>query len=271
MQSKKSIKIIRVSLVYSIVLLLLFPFLYLAIWTISRNWPWPYLIPSNFTFQAWRDFFFSDKKAWSALLNSFIIALGTMFLAIGISIPAAKALALYHFKAKEFVKLLVLAPIIIPPLAVTMGIHINFMRLGLSGSILGVMLVHLIPVIPYSIKILTHTFEGVGKKLEEQAQVLGANSFQRFFFITLPLIKPGIFSAAIMAFIISFSQYIVTFLMGEGRIITFPMLLFPLVNEGNRILASIYSWVFVLVVLSFTVVMERLLKNKDEGSQYFYL
>ena len=267
----KSVKIIRLTIVYSIILVLLFPMLFLAVWSITQNWPWPEIIPESFTLEVWRDFLLADNRAWTGLKNSFIIAVGVMVMALGISIPGGKALAFYDFPCKEIIKILVLAPIIVPPLAVTMGIHINFMRLGLSGSIWGVMIVHLIPAIPYSIKILTHTFEGVGEKLENQAEILGANWWQKFYYITFPLIKPGIFSAGIMIFIISFSQYILTFLMGEGQIITFPMILFPLVEQGNRIMASVYSWVFVMIILGFTFILEKLLKERNEGNRYFYL
>lgn len=271
MFSEKFISVVRITIVYGLIFLLIIPMLFMLVWSVTRSWPWPDLFPESITLEVWEDFFRSGGRVWSSLRESIIIAVGVMFLALGISIPAGKALAFYNFPGKEAVKLLILAPIIVPPLAVTMGIHVNFLRLGLTGNIPGVMLVHLIPVIPYSIKILTHTFEGVGSKLEEQARVLGAKWWQRFCFITLPLIKPGLFSAGIMAFIISFSQYILTFLMGEGQVVTFPLVLFPLVEKGNRILASVYGWVFVITVIVFTFIMERLLKDTGKDKRFFYL
>ncbi len=275
MSKEKFINIIRLTIVYGIFLALILPLLFLAIWSITQDWPWPHLLPQSFSLEVWRDFFSFESRtsirAWDGLKESFLIGIRVVFLSLAVSVPAAKALALYQFKGKELIKLLVLAPIIVPPLAVTMGIHINFMRYGLSGTRWGVVLVHLIPTIPYTVKILTHTFEGSGKKFEEQAQVLGANLWQRFFYITLPLIKPGIFAGAIMAFIISFSQYILTFLMGEGRVVTYPMVLFPLVEQGNRILASVYSWVFILGVLFFIFILEKTLNNDRVENKYFYM
>ena len=271
LKSNKISSVIRLTVVYGLILLLVFPLVFMLIWSVTRSWPWPNLLPESITFEVWKDFFLADSRAWSGLGESFIIAVGVMLLAMGISIPAGKALALYKFPGKEVIKILVIAPIIVPPLAVTMGIHVNFLRLGLTGNRIGVILVHLIPVLPYTIKILTHTFEGAGKKLEEQARVLGANIWQRFLYITFPLIKPGIFSAGIMAFIISFSQFILTFLMGEGQVVTFPMILFPMVEKGNRILASVYSWVFILTIIIFTFIMERILKDNKRENRYFYL
>ena len=254
--------LIRLLIVGIVLFILLFPLVFLGVWSISSSWPWPYLTPQALNLELWLDFFSSGNRAWLALRESFIIGSGVTILAVMISIPAGRALAFYQFPGKEFIKLLVLAPIIVPPLAVTMGIHITFLRYGLSGTIWGVMLVHLIPTIPYSIKILTDTFKVNGRRLEKQAQVLGANLGQRFFYVTFPLIKPGVLAAGIMVFIISFSQYFLTFLMGEGRVITFPMVLFPLVEQGNRSLAAVYSWVFILAILTFTVILELILKDR---------
>ncbi len=264
-------KIIRFTIVYALLLSVLLPLLVLAIWSVSQQWPWPNLLPEKFTLEGWKYFFNPANGAWKALANSFIIGLGVTIISLLISIPAAKALGFYEFPGKSLVKILVLAPIIIPPLAVTMGIHINFIRYGLSDNILGVMIVHLIPCLPYSIRILTNVFAAMGEKLELQAKVLGANSWQTFIYVTLPLISPGIFSAGIMVFIISFSQYLLTFLIGGGQVLTFPMVLFPLVKSGDRMLASVYSWVFIIAVLVFTIIMERLFESKNEDNQHLYM
>lgn len=264
-------KIIRYALVYSLVFMLILPLIVLAIWSVTDSWPWPHLLPQKFTFEGWKYFLDPVNDALPALKTSFIIGLGVTSLALAVSIPAGKALGTYDFPGREVMKVLVLAPIIVPPLAVTMGIHINFMKFGLTDNILGVILVHLVPTIPYSVRILTHVFEALGNRLEAQAQVLGAGLWQRFFHITLPLIYPGIFSAGIMVFIVSFSQYLLTFLIGGGQVVSFPMILFPLVKSGDRMLAAVYSWVFITAALVFTLIMERLFKGGDQPEDHFYM
>lgn len=263
--------IIRSSIVYSIIFLLLFPLIILAVWSFSHGWPWPRLLPEKFSLEGWKYFLSPVNGAWEALGNSFVIGVGVTVLALLISIPAGKALGLYNFKGKSIINILVLSPIIVPPLAVTMGIHINFIRYGLSDTILGVMIVHLIPTIPYSIRILANVFSALGEKFEEQARVLGASSWQRFVYVTFPMIRPGIFSAGILVFIISFSQYFLTFLIGGGQVITFPMILFPMVKSGDRVLASVYSWVFIIGGLIFTLIMERMFRNDKIRTDHFYL
>jgi putative spermidine/putrescine transport system permease protein len=268
---ENSSKIMRLTIIYTLVFVLIFPLLILVLWAFTGSWPWPSLLPQSWTLEGWRYFLNPVNGAWDALQTSFLIGLGVTFLSLLISIPAGKALGIYDFPGKDIIKVLVLAPIIVPPLAVTLGIHINFIKFGLSEKISGVIIVHLIPTIPYSIRILTHVFEAMGNKMEAQAQVLGANMWQRFIHITLPLIYPGIFSAGIMVFIVSFSQYFLTFLIGGGQVVTFPMVLFPLVNSGDRMLAAVYSLVFIGAALLFTIIMEQVFKSGEEREDHFYL
>lgn len=264
-------KILRISIVYAVVLILVLPLLVILVWAFSQGWAWPSLLPGKFSLEGWSYFFNPRNGALDALALSFFIGIGVTILALLISIPAGKALGLYQFKGKRLINLLVLSPIIVPPLAAAMGMHINFIRYGLADTVAGVIMVHLIPTIPYSIRILTNIFSAIGDKFEEQARVLGARSWQRFFYITLPMICPGILSAAVLVFIISFSQYFLTFLIGGGSVITFPMVFFPLVKSGDRMLASVYSIAFIMGGLIFTFLIERLFRSEKLMKDHFYL
>ena len=166
---------------------------------------------------------------------------------------------------------MVLAPIIVPTVSVAMGIHVVFMKLGLANTFMGVVLVHLIPCIPYSIRILTNVFEIIGDSMEMQARVLGASPLQTFVRITLPLIAPGLLSAASLVFIVSFSQYFLTFLIGGGRIVTLSMLMFPYIQSGDRMMASAYSVIFILTTLVVLLVIEKVVKSYYKGQNHFYI
>ena len=67
----------------------------------------------------------------------------------------------------------------------------------------------------------------IGNKLEEQAKVLGANTFQAFTKVTLPILSPVILSSLSMSYIVSFSQYFLTLLIGGGKVKTFAIVMFP--------------------------------------------
>ena len=107
--------------------------------------------------------------------------------------------------------------------------------------------------------------------MEQQARVLGATPTQTFFQITLPLIAPGLISAGSLVFIVSFSQYFLTFLIGGGRVITLPIVMFPYIESSNHILASAYSTVFVITTFSILLIMEKIIKSRYHSEGHFYL
>ncbi|WP_130806060.1 ABC transporter permease [Senegalia massiliensis] len=256
-----NIKVSKIIL-YFLLLFLLLPLLVLLIWSISNSWTWPNIFPNNFGLRGYKYIFSFRTGTLEVLLNSIVLSSVVTFITIAISIPASKALGVYEFRFKKIFKILVLAPIIVPPVAVAMGIHVSFIKLGLANTFLGVVLVHLIPCMPYGIRIITSIFEGLGEKMELQAKVLGANSIQTFFHITLPIITPGVISAASMVFIVSFSQYFLTFLIGGGKVKTLSLVMFPYIKSGDRMMASAYSVVFSITTLGVLLLMESAIKKK---------
>ncbi len=232
-----------------LIFFLIAPLIILAIWSFSKIWPWPDLFPKSFGIRGFKYIFNPSNKSLKILMFSVWLSTVVTVITLLISIPAAKALGVYNFKGKRVFKILVLAPIIVPP----------------------VVLVHLIPCIPYGVRILTNVFEILGESMEIQARVLGANPFQAFIHITLPLLAPGLLSAGSMVFIVSFSQYFLTFLIGGGKIVTFSMLMFPFIKSGDRMMASVYSSIFILTTLTVLLVMEKMVKSYYKGENYFYL
>ncbi|MFO1444217.1 ABC transporter permease subunit [Bacillus sp. Bva_UNVM-123] len=271
MESKTSIKykfIIGLFLSF-----LLIPLIVIVIWSFTKIWPWPEILPSSFGIRGWAYFFEPSSKSISTLLFSIWLSFVVTLVTLAMTIPAAKALAFYQFKGKKLIEILVFAPVIVPTVTVAMGIHIQFIKMGLANTFIGVVLIHLIPCIPYTIRILQSVFEIVGEKMEIQAKVLGARPYQAFLHVTFPMILPGIISAGSMAFIVSFSQYFLTFLIGGGRVITFSMLMFPFVQSGDRMMGSVYSIVFILTTLLFLIIIEKLTNRfyQEKLKEYKYV
>jgi putative spermidine/putrescine transport system permease protein len=268
---KKTRSIFINFILYSAVFLLLFPILILILWSFTKSWAWPYLLPQELSLRGFQSMLRVGNNIGNILLCSICLSLTVTVVTLALSIPAAKALGLFHFKGKKVVKMLVLAPLIVPTVSVSMGIHLAFMQLGLANTFLGVVLVHLLPCLPYGVRILTDVFEIIGDKMELQGKVLGAKPLQVFYHITLPMIMPGILSAGSLIFIVSFSQYFLTFLIGGGRIITLPMVMFPYIQGGDRIMASSYSLVFLAVSLFILIFLERTVKAYYKMENHFYI
>ncbi|MEX1020976.1 MAG: ABC transporter permease subunit [Litorilinea sp.] len=233
----------------------LLPLLPLLIWPFAHGWFFPDLLPQTWTLRTWRYLISPSARIGEALFNSLAIAASVVSLAALVGLPAARVLARAHLRGKSLIEWLFLAPLIVPGLVVAMGIHILFIRYGLADTHIGVILVHLIPALPYFVLIMGSVFANYSIELEETARTLGAGALRVFWHITLPAIAPGLTVAALFTFLVSWSQYITTVLIGGGKVITLPMLLFPFISAANHPQAAAVSLIFLapaFVVLAFT-------------------
>lgn len=228
---------------------LLLPLLPLFIWAFSQRWLFPAALPDAWGLRAWRYILNPTTRVLEAFANSLLVALIVTALALLIALPAARALGMYRFRGKGLVEFLILAPTVVPAFAAAMGIQVIFIRYGLADTLAGVAIVHLIPVVPYAVLILAGIFANYNVNYEHQARVLGADTWSVFRRVTLPAIMPGIVVAALFAFLISWSQYLLTLLVGGGRVITLPVLLLAFANSGDYAVTAALSLVFIAPAL----------------------
>jgi putative spermidine/putrescine transport system permease protein len=246
-----------------IVVGVLLPFIPLAVWSFSHRWYFPALVPTEWSLRAWRYVFSSGSLVPKALGYSIVVALVVTVLSILIGIPAGRAMGLHRFRGKTLVEFLILAPTIVPALAVAMGIHVAFIKYGLADTLPGVVLVHLIPVTPYMVMIMSSVFANYDPEYEEQARTLGAGPIQTFIHVTFPAILPGVIVGGLFAFIISWSQYVLTLLIGGGQVITLPLLLFTFAGSGDNPTTAALSIVFVAPAIIFLIVTSRYLTGES--------
>jgi putative spermidine/putrescine transport system permease protein len=181
----------------------------------------------------------------AGFIQSLVVALSTAVVSLVIGVPAGRALGLYEFRGKDFVSVMLMLPVIVPPLCVAMGLQLWFIKLGLAETFIGVVLVHLTFCLPYSIFVMWGVFSNYNPDYESQARSLGANPWKIIMRVMLPLTLPGIMVAGLFSFLLSWSQYLSTLIIGGGRITTLPILLFALMGSGDRPVAAAVSIVFV--------------------------
>lgn len=234
---------------------LLLPIVPLAIWSFAYGWRFPDLLPSRWTLAAW-EYALSDTSGVLQSLGLTVwISLVATVLSILIGVPAGRALGLYKFRGKEIVELMILAPVIVPGIAVALGVHSVFIGLGLTNSVAGVILVHLIPTLPYMTLVMAGIFSNYDPAFEQQARSLGAGPIRTFWLVTLPAIFPGIMVGGLFAFLVSWGQYILTLLIGGGRVVTLPLLLFNFAASGRNDITGAIGMIYIvpsIVVLIFT-------------------
>ena len=228
------------------VIVVLLPFLVLVMWSFSTRWFYPQLWPAQWGLRAWQYVFgTAGSQIVSGLMQSMLVALVTAVISVLIGVPAGRALGLYSFKGKDTISIILMLPVIVPPLCVAMGLQLWFLKLGLTETFEGVVLVHLTFCLPYSVFVMWGVFSNYNLDYEDQARSLGADRWRLVTRVMLPLTLPGIMVAALFSFLLSWSQYLSTLIIGGGRVTTLPILLFALMGSGDRPVAAAVSIVFV--------------------------
>ncbi len=223
------------------------PFATLGIWSLADRWFFPGLWPQAWGLRAWRYVVTTaGGQVVGALGQSVAVAVVTALAAVIVALPTARVLGLYDFRGKDAISVLLTLPIIVPPLSVAMGLHLWFIRLDLAERFLGVVAVHLTFCLPYAVFVLWGVFSNYNPDFESQARSLGASRLRVWLRVMLPMILPGVIVAGLFAFLLSWSQYLSTLIIGGGRLITLPVLLFALMGSGDRPVAAAVSLVFVL-------------------------
>lgn len=237
------------------------PLLVLAMTSVARQWFWPDLLPPDVSLRAWRALAAPGAGLASAFAASTGLAAGVAVVAVAVALPAARALALHRFRGRRALTLALLLPVLTPPLAAAMGLHAMFLRAGLTETWVGVALVHLVPAVPYATLMLAGSFVHFETDLECQARTLGAGPFTVWRRVTLPAIAPGLAVAAAFAFLISWSQYLLTLLVGGGQVVTIPLLLVGYVRGGDDAVAAALSLTFIAPTLAVFASVARFLRS----------
>lgn len=241
------------------VLLFILPLFTISVKSIAAGWRWPTLLPEKLTLDGW-DTIVSDPALIEALITTTKLGVMVVIANLVLAMPAAKALSLYSFRGKFLVEAFLLSPILIPGLLLAMGLQFTLIQYGLTDRLTGVLFVHLIPTLPYSIRIMRAGYERLGIGLGEQASVLGAGPITRFFTVSLPLLLPSIRSLVLLTFVISLGQYALTAIIGGGVVTTLPLLYYPYFSSSNETVIAGFSLLFALLPLLFVGVAEVVLR-----------
>ena len=169
----------------------------------------------------WYARYFGSREWMSATLRSFEVAVLTTAAATAVGTAAALALR-RPFRGRSLVRLVLLAPLVVPVIIVAIALYGLYARLKLVGTLHGLVLAHTVLALPFVVVIVSATLRGIDDTLELAAQSLGASRAQTFRLVTLPLIRPGVVSAALLAFITSFDEVVVAIFVSGTQAATLP-------------------------------------------------
>ena len=220
------------------------------------------LDPEGYSLRWYKDFFTSLN--WQgAVRNSFIIAVFSTLIATFLGTLAALGLSRAHVPYRTAIMGLLISPMIVPLIISAAGMFFFYSRLGLQGTLPGVILAHAALSTPFVVITVTATLVGFDQSLIRAAANLGASPTRTFLKVIVPLILPGVISGALFAFVTSFDEVVVVLFVGSFKQRTIPWQMFSGIREhiSPTILAVATLLVCVAILLLTSV---ELLRRRNE-------
>jgi trehalose transport system permease protein len=213
----------------------------------------------NATLDHWRRILNSGELL-SSSRHSFVVATGTALLAVLIAAPAAYVISRLPRGWRYGVILALLFTRMFPDVAIAMPVAVNFIRLGLNDTDLGLILAHLVPNLPFVAWILVGTFETIPREVEEASFVDGNGKVGTLAQVVMPIAAPGIAVAALFAWLASWNDlvYAIYLFLGER---TLPLMTFYYSNRGSVFDTATFAVLLTIPVMLVTLALQRYVES----------
>ena len=216
--------------------------------------------PTRFCLDQYRKFF--SHPVWqSAVLNSLQVASLTAIASTTLGLLASIALVWGKFKGKGFVTGFILSPMIVPLIVLGLAYYVFLAKFGLIGSKLGLVIAYTPLTLPFAVLPISATLRGFDRSLENAALNLGANRFQTFMKITVPIIRPGVITGALFAFMVAFDEVVIALFICGSTAVTLPKKMWDVIRYEIEPMLPAISTLLLLLAVVFLVATGLLQKR----------
>lgn len=222
------------------------PLLLLLLQSLSRGWFYPALWPPGFTTERWRAVWEGGGRLSAAFGTSLALAVLTGVAGVALGWPIGRALAELRGWWRHVGAGAAFLPVAAPPVALAAGLHLSMLRLGLAGTMPGVLLSHLIPAAGYTALYFLGVFTLFDRRIEEEARTLGAPPASVLWRVTVPMLWRQMGEAFLLGFLVSWAQVALTLIIGGGRVRTLPLEVFAYLQAGQDSFAATGALLLVI-------------------------
>lgn len=215
-------RVVRVAGTWLLALWFLLPFVPLVLWAFANRWSFPAVFPTEFGTDGLTSAL--AQHAVDAAGKSLVLGLAVALISTPIGAMAARALTIGTVRWPRAVSVVLLAPIALPAFAAVMGLNVILLR-AYVPPLIGLTLVLVVVALPYTTFAMRVAYAAHDIHYEEEARTLGASAFQVLWRVHIPLVAPALARAAFLAFLVGWSDYIVTVLVGGGELVTLPLII----------------------------------------------
>ena len=199
-----------------------------------------------------------------ALRASLVVALASTALATAFGTLIALALARHVFPGRRIYQGLLYLPIVTPEIVVGISLLVLFATAGVRLGLGTITIAHVAFNISFVAVVVLARLHGTGRDLEEAAMDLGAGPWTTFFRVTLPQILPGVVAGALLAFTMSFDDFVITFFVAGVGSTTLPLLVYSMVRRGVEPTINAISTIILVVTTVAILVAYRLREGRAE-------
>lgn len=196
----------------------------------------------------WYDAVFESNSWLSAIRNSLVIGLCSTAIATVLGTIAAVGLSSADMPWRRPITALLLAPMIVPLIIVAAGMFFFYARFNLVASFAGVIIAHATLGVPFVVITVTATLSGFDRSLYRAGLNLGASPLRAFIDVVVPVIRPGVISGALLAFVTSFDEVVLVLFLAGPEQTTIPRRMFSGLRE--QINPSILAVATLLILMS---------------------
>ncbi|MGC5011563.1 carbohydrate ABC transporter permease [Streptosporangium sp. DT93] len=212
----------------------------------------------------------AGHSIWRYLLNSSIVAVGTVLVGAVFALLAATAVARFRFRGRTSFLILLLIVQMVPGEALLIPLFLMVRRAGLYDQLLGLVVVNVAMTLPFAIWMLRTFVAAVPRELEEAAWIDGASRFSTFWRVLFPLVAPGLVATSIFSFITAWNEFVFALtLIGDQGSYTMPVALRFFVSQrsvdwGGIMAAS--TLMTIPVIVFFLLVQRRMVSGLVAGA-----
>ena len=212
--------------------------------------------PEGFSLR-WFDAAVNYAPFTTAMVSSLELAAVAAVLALALGVPVALAIHRGRIPGKALLEGLFLSPLIVPELVVGLALYQQLMiGFGLN-NFQTLLFGHTVLMFPYAVRVTGASLALIDPALEEAARGLGASAVRTFFTVTLPLLRPGLFSAALLSFITSFNNVPLSLLLQSRDFRTLPVTILDYVQQNYDPIVAAISVLILAGTVVIAVVAER--------------
>lgn len=245
-------------------LLLLFLYLPIAVMmAMAFNRSELYQLPFVFDTR-WFSALAGNERLLQAGLNTIEVAAANTLIATALGTMAALSFSRYEFRNKQLLRMLLLPPIAIPWLIIANAMLVFFFWIGIKRGLFAMLMGHVALSLPYVIVVVGARLSSFANTLEEAAATLGANPWQTFWRVTLPVLAPGIVAAALFAFAVSFDQFVISYFLAPPGVSTLPVEIYTAIRKGYTPEINAISTVIILVSMGLMLLVSRFYRFAGE-------